>query len=203
MVTAINRVVARHSRNDFPITVSGGPVVVDAFNRATMNDIRRCIVLSLVSVALFLGILFRRISGVVLPMIIINSALFSTIGLMSFTGIPIKITTTVIPAFLLSVGVCDSVHVLAIFYRLLDRGQSKRDAIAQALGHSGIPIVMTSLTTTAGVLSFLFADLRAIAEIGIFAAAGVVLALLYTVVLLPPLLALTRITTKRDIPAAS
>jgi predicted RND superfamily exporter protein len=133
-------------------------------------------------------------------MIIINAALFSTIGLMSLTGISIKITTTVIPAFLLSVGVCDSVHVLAIFYRLLGRGQSKRDAIAKALGHSGIPIVMTSLTTTAGVLSFLFADLRAIAEIGIFAAAGVVLALLYTVILLPPLLALTRMTEKRDMP---
>ena len=75
-------------------------MVVEAFNRATMNDIRRCIVLSLLSVALFLGILFRRTSGVILPMIIINAALFSTIGLMSFTGMPIKITTTVIPAFL-------------------------------------------------------------------------------------------------------
>jgi len=200
VVASVNRVVAHHNKSDFPITVSGGPVVVDAFNRATMSDIRRCIVLSLVSVALFLGILFQRTSGVILPMIIINAALFSTIGLMSFTGIPIKITTTVIPAFLLSVGVCDSVHVLAIFYRMLDRGQSKRDAIAKAMGHSGIPIVMTSLTTTAGVLSFLFADLQAIAEIGIFAAAGVVLALLYTVVLLPPLLALTRITAKIDRP---
>ena len=200
VVAAINQVVSRHSRNDFPITVSGGPVVVNAFNRATMSDIRRCILLSLVSVAVFLGLLFRRTSGVILPTIIINAALFSTIGLMSFTGVPIKITTTVIPAFLLSVGVCDSVHVLAIFYRLLDRGQNKRDAIANALGHSGIPIVMTSLTTTAGVLSFLFADLRAIAEIGIFAAAGVVLALLYTVVLLPPLLALTRIAVKPAMP---
>jgi predicted RND superfamily exporter protein len=200
VVAAINRVVDRHSRNDFPITVSGGPVVVDAFNRATMSDIRRCILLSLVSVALFLGLLFRRASGVFLPMVIINAALFSTIGLMSLTGVPIKITTTVIPAFLLSVGVCDSVHVLAIFYRSLDRGQSKRNAIIHALGHSGIPIVMTSLTTTAGVLSFLFADLRAIAEIGIFAAAGVVLALFYTVVLLPPLLALTRIAVIHNLP---
>jgi predicted RND superfamily exporter protein len=156
-----------------------------------------------VSVALFLGILFRRVSGVLLPMIIINAALFSTIGLMSLTGTPIKITTTVIPAFLLSVGVCDSVHVLAIFYRLLVRGQGKRDAIAQALGHSGIPIVMTSLTTIAGVLSFLFADLSAIAEIGIFAAAGVALALVYTIILLPPLLALTPVTAKYGPPTCT
>jgi len=199
VVAAINRVVQRHNKNAFQIVVSGGPVVVNAFNLATMDDIRRCIWLSLISVALFLGILFRRMSGVVLPMIIIVSALASTIGTMSLTQVPIKITTTVIPAFLLSVGVCDSVHILAIFYRLLDQGHSKRVAMAKSLGHSGVPIVMTSLTTTAGVLSFLFADLRAISEIGIFAAVGVVLALLYSVLLMPSLMALTRVKPKKNL----
>jgi predicted RND superfamily exporter protein len=196
VVSAINQVVAHHDGSDFQIVVSGGPVVVNAFNNATMQDIQRCIWLSLVSVALFLGILFRRWSGVILPMIIIVAALVSTMGIMSLTRVPIKITTTVIPAFLLSVGVCDSVHILAIFFRHLDRGRKKRDAMAKAFGHSGIPIVMTSLTTTAGVLSFLFADLRAIAEIGVFAATGVVLALIYSIMLMPPLMALTRIDPK-------
>ena len=196
VVSTINRVVARHDGPDFRIVVSGGPVVVNAFNDATMQDIQRCIWLSLISVALFLGILFRRWSGVILPMIIIIAALVSSMGIMSLTRVPIKITTTVIPAFLLSVGVCDSVHILAIFFRHLDRGRKKRDAMAKAFGHSGIPIVMTSLTTTAGVLSFLFADLQAIAEIGIFAAAGVVLALVFSILLMPPLMALTPINPK-------
>ncbi len=196
VVSAINRVVAHHDGPDFQIVVSGGPVVVNAFNQATMQDIQRCIWLSLVSVALFLGMLFRRWSGVILPMIIIVAALASTMGIMSLTGVPIKITTTVIPAFLLSVGVCDSVHILAIFYRLLDQGRTKRKAMAKAFGHSGIPIFMTSLTTTAGVLSFLFADLQAITEIGIFAAVGVVLALIYSIMLMPPLMALARVKPK-------
>lgn len=196
VVDAINRVVVKHNHKTFPIVVSGGPVVVDAFNRATMGDIRRCIFLSLISVALFLGILFRRTSGIILPMIIIITALLSTMGVMSLTRVPIKITTTVIPAFLLSVGVCDSVHILAIFFRQFDQGQSKRAALIHALGHSGLPIAMTSLTTTAGVLSFLFADLKAITEIGIFAAVGVALALLYTILILPPLLALTPVKKK-------
>jgi len=201
VVAAINRVAKRYHNETFPITVSGGPVIVNAFNRATMNDIRRCIVLSLISVALFLGILFRRSSGVFLPLIIIVASLCSTIGVMALTQVSIKITTTVIPAFLLSVGVCDSVHILAIFYRLFDQGYSKREAMAKSLGHSGIPIAMTSLTTIAGVLSFLFADLRAITEIGVFAAVGVVLALLYSVVLLPPMMALARVEPKKRPPA--
>jgi predicted RND superfamily exporter protein len=175
------------------VTASGGPVVVEAFNRATLRDVYFCIVMSLLSVALFLAILFRRFSGVLLPMLIINSSLASVMGLMALLNVPIKITTTVIPAFLLVVGVCDSVHVLAIFYRQIEAGSSKEDAIAFALAHSGLPILMTSLTTIAAVLSFILADLAAIAEIGYFAAAGVGLALIYTIVMLPAMLALTKL----------
>jgi len=190
VVKAINRVVAKHHRNDFILTVSGGPVIVYAFNQATLKDVQRCIVLALLAVSIFLGILFRRLSGILLPIIIIVATLLSTIGIMALLGTPIKITTTIIPAFLLSVGVCDSVHILAIFYRELARNRKKDAAIAHALGHSGLAIVMTSLTTMAGLLSFLAADLTAIAEIGIYAATGVMLAFVYTVLLLPALIAL-------------
>ena len=191
VVDVVKRVVKRYQSKDFALTASGGPIVVDAFNRATMKDIQKCIVMSLVAVAFFLAILFWRLSGVILPMLVIVSSLVSTLGLMAWMNVPIKITTTVIPAFLLAVGVCDAVHVLAIFYRRFEHGSSKEDAIAYALGHSGLAIVMTSLTTVGAVLSFALADLAAIAEIGYFAAAGVMLALVYTILMLPALLALT------------
>ena len=190
VVQAVDRVVKRHHDKDFQLTASGGPIVIDAFNRATMSDIRKFIVMILVAVAIFLVIIFRRLSGLILPILVILSALVSTMGLMAWTNVAIKMTTTIIPAFLLAVGVCDAVHVLAIFYRRLDRGQSQPDAIAGAMGHSGLAILLTSMTTVAGVLSFALADLAAIAEIGYFAAAGVVLAFLYTIFMIPALLAL-------------
>jgi len=190
VVEAINHIVAAHDRSDFRLSLAGGPVIVYAFNRATLEDVERCIVLTLLAVAIFLGILFRRISGILLPVTVILTTLLSTMGAMALFNTPIKITTTIIPAFLLSVGVCDSVHILAIFYRELARGKTKDAAIAHAMGHSGLAIVMTSLTTMAGLLSFLAADLTAIAEIGTYAAIGVMLALVYTIVLLPAFIAL-------------
>ena len=195
VVETINRIVAKHARGDFRLSIAGGPVIVYAFNRATLEDVERCIVLTLIAVALFLGILFRRLSGILLPITVIVTTLLSTMGAMALLNTPIKITTTIIPAFLLSVGVCDSVHILAIFYRELARGKTKDTAIAYALGHSGLAIVMTSLTTMAGLLSFLAADLAAIAEIGTYAAIGVMLALVYTVVLLPVFIALFPLKT--------
>lgn len=203
VVEAVNRVVKRYEDQDFLMTASGSPVIVDAFNRATLRDFYFCIVMSLLSVALFLTILFRRLSGVVLPMLVIISSLATTLGLMAWMNVPIKITTTVIPAFLLAVSVCDSVHILAIFYRQREQGSTKEEAIAFAMGHSGIPIVLTSITTIAAVLSFTLSELAAIAEIGYFAAAGVMLALLYTIVMLPALLALTPMTSSVSIARGS
>ena len=193
VVESIHRIVARHNGPDFTLTLAGGPVVIHAFNEATLVNIRILIVLSIAAIALFLALLFRRVSGVVLPVIIVIAALASTLGLMGLFQVPVKLTTTIIPGFLLAVGVGDSVHVLAIFYRLIQQGAAKADAIAGALGHSGIAIVMTSLTTAAGLLSFSAAELTAIAEMGVFAAAGVMLALLYTIIMLPAMLALTPI----------
>jgi len=191
VVEAVNGVVHRHQSKDFLLTVSGGPVVVEAFNRATLRDVYFCIVMSLLAVAIFLALLFRRFSGVLIPLLVITSSLATTLGLMALLNVPIKITTAVIPAFLLAVGVCDSVHVLAIFYRQIEQGCSKEDAIVFALGHSGLPILMTSITTIAAVLSFTLAELAAIAEIGYFSAAGVGLALIYTILMLPAILAFT------------
>jgi predicted RND superfamily exporter protein len=196
IVEAVQNIMDRYNGADFSLALAGGPVITDIFNASTWADIEKSMTLSILVNAFFLAILFRRLSGIILPLFIIVLSMFSTIGLMALFNIPFKLTTNVIPGFLIAVGLADSVHILAIFYRRLDLGSSKKEAIAYAMGHSGQAIVMTSLTTAAGVLSFSFAELTAIAEMGVFAAIGVVLALLFTVIMLPALLALTPIKQK-------
>ncbi len=187
-VEAVIGVVERYRDSGFHIYIAGSPFVLDVYNEAMSRDIILVILISLVTVALFLAIFFQRVSGVVLPEIVMIFALFSTAGLMGFFNVPFKLTTVVLPAFLLAVSVGDAVHVLAIFYRRFQEGDSREDAIAYAMGHSGLAVVLTSLTTAAGLLSFSFADLTAMADVGIFGAAGVMFALFYTIVLLPALI---------------
>jgi predicted RND superfamily exporter protein len=103
-----------------------------------------------------------------------------------------------LPSFLLAVGVGTSVHILAIFFHKFDHSADKKDAIAYALGHSGLAVVMTNVTTASGLLSFSTAEVSPIADIGIYAAVGVLLAFIYTIVLLPALLALVPISSRRS-----
>lgn len=196
IVEAVYAVADRYRTPEIAIAVGGTPVASNAFFHTTIEDAVFTSYLVLLAITLFLLLAFRRVSGVVLPWFVILPALICTYGLMGFLGVPLKLTTTILPSFLLAVGVGDSVHILNRFYQRLERTSNKEDATAHAMRCSGVPILMTSLTTSAGLLSFSLSDLAAIAELGMFAAFGCILALLLTLFMLPPLLALLPIKEK-------
>jgi predicted RND superfamily exporter protein len=116
--------------------------------------------------------------------------LIATLGAMGYCGIPFTPSTQNLPSFLLVVGVGGSVHILSIFYRRFDAGHGKEEALCHALEHSGLAVMMTSLTTAGGMASFAFADLTPLTGLGIAAPIGVMLAMTYGLVLLPALVAL-------------
>jgi len=196
-VEALYAVVSRYEAPDFRLFVAGQPVVLNDVAGAMMRDTPRFAVLAIFTIALFLFVLFRRPVAVVLPLLVVVLSVVSTLGLMGWTGASIHVPTQILPTFLLAVGVGDSVHVLAIFFQRLGRGASREDALAGALGHSGLAIVLTSLTTAGGLVSFAVVRLAPIAALGVFAPLGVMLALAYTLTLLPALLAVAPIGEER------
>ncbi len=143
--------------------------------------------------------MFRRISGIILPLIVVILSLISTVSLMAATGTALKLPTQILPSFILAVGVGDSVHILVIFFEHFNKNGNKRDAIAFALGHSGLAVLMTSLTTAGGLLSFSSAAVAPIADLGQFSAIGVLLALIFTTILLPALIAIIPLKPKQSI----
>lgn len=199
IVEAVNAVADRYRAPGTVIAVGGTPVASHAFFLATIQDAAFTSVLVLLTITLFLALLFRRVSGIALPWFVVLGALACTCGLMGVLGVPLKLTTTILPSFLFAVGVGDSVHLLSMFYRRIETGSNKEDATAHAMGHSGVPILMTSLTTAVGLLSFSLADLAAIAELGIFTAFGCMMAFLLTIFMLPPFLALVPIKPKAGV----
>jgi predicted RND superfamily exporter protein len=197
VVSAVNGMISSYQAPDFAVAFSGTPVVMDVYNQATLRDMIKCSVILPAVVILFLFYLFRRLCGVLLPLIVVILSFLSAMGMMAFAQIPIKIMSTVLPAFILSVGIADAVHILTHFFLFLQQGDKKEDAIAFAVGHSGVAVLLTSLTTTAGLLSFSFAEMAAVSEMGIFAAIGVVFALFYTLVMMPAMISVVSIKPKR------
>ncbi len=206
VVAKVSEIAKKYQADDFKLYVAGTPVVTDYLKKSMQQNIRKFMGMALLAIALILFLLFRRLSGVVLPMLTVILSLLSTLGMMGMSGIPIKLPTQILPSFLLAVGVGASVHLLAVFFQRLqllhegketsESGSHKEAAISYALGHSGLAIVMTSLTTAAGLASFAGADVAPISDLGIVAALGVLIALVYTLVLTPALMAILPLRAK-------
>jgi predicted RND superfamily exporter protein len=188
-VRAVEAVAERHDAPDFRVRVSGMTAVSDYLIRLMQRDMMRFTAMGITVIAVLLGLLFRRVVGVVLPLLTVILSMVCTMALMPILDEPVTVPTQILPSFLLAVGVGDSVHVLVIFFQRLHRGDSKEDAIAFALGHSGLAVLMTSLTTAGALASFVAAELAPVAVLGYTAPAGVMIALLFTVALLPALVA--------------
>lgn len=189
LLAVVRDVLTRYEGPDFKTYLAGGLVIGERMNAAMQSDIARFLVVTMLIILSILYFVFRRASGVLLPLTIILLSLFSTVGIMVMLGIPLSLTTELLPPFILTVGVCDSVHLLVIFYQQLGRGVEREQAIANALAHSGLAVLMTSLTTAGGLASFAAAELAPVAQLGIVAPIGVMLAMVFTLVLLPALLA--------------
>ena len=190
VVAAVERVAARFEGADFSTHLAGGPLFRDFYRRAILENVRKFTGLSFLAFAILLFILFRRVTGVFLPLIVVLISMLSTVSLMALMGAPITMVTGILPSLLVAVGLADSIHLLTVFYRDFQQRGDKEGAVIYAMGHSGLPILMTSVTTAAGLASFSTSGLVPVADLGIYGAAGVMIAFLYTILLLPPLLAL-------------
>jgi len=197
VVETVRSIVKKYEDKDFQTWIAGSPVVTHFLKRSMIKDIQRFMVLAIGMIVISLFLMFRKITGVLLPLLIVILTLLSTVGLMAATGTPIKLPTGILPSFLLAVGVGAAVHILAIFYHNLRKSGDKEEAIIYAVGHSGLAVFMTSLTTAGGLFSFSTADIAPLADLGVFASIGVMLSLVYTIVLIPALLAIIPINTAK------
>lgn len=189
-VHALHEIVAEFEGPDFVLHVAGATIMIQDISAAMFRDMPRFVGLAIASIALLLFALFRRVVAVVTPLVVVVLSVAATFGLMGWSGTSIHVPTQILPSFLLAVGVGDSVHLLAIFFERIRLGENRADALVHALGHSGLALVLTSITTAAGLASFAGAGIAPVAALGIFAPIGVMIALAMSLTLLPALIQL-------------
>ncbi len=185
VVAAVEEVIAEFQAPDFVLHSAGTPILLQVLGEVMARDMPRFLGLALFSIGLLLFLVFRRLVAALAPLAVVGLTVAATFGLMGWTDTPMHVPTQILPSLLLAACVGDSVHVLAIFYQRRHAGDGESEALIHALGHSGFPIVLTSLTTAVGLASFATSDLAPVSAIGIFGPVGVLIALFLSLTLLP------------------
>ena len=196
VVHAILKIVKKYKKKGLEIYVAGSPSVMDALKSQMRSDMQKFTKVTFIIIIVFLFLIFRRVSAVVYPLIVIILSLVTTIGTMAWAGVAFKLPTQIVPSLLLAVSVGATVHVLSIFFDKFNAYGDKGKAIIYTMGHSGLAIAMTSVTTAIGVGSFAGSEVAPISDLGIFASLGVMVSLFLTLTLLPALLSITPLKQK-------
>ena len=200
LIKALEIIISDYRSDNFQVFLGGMPIVTEKLVWTMIWEMLTFLPMAIVTIVLFLAILFRRRVGVQFPMMTVVLTLVSITGTLCLLRFPVQMPMMIIPTFILTVTVGASVHLLTMFFREYDGGADKVDALAYAMGHSGLPILLTSLTTAAGLLSFAGTPIVPLSRLGIFSALGVMVAFVYTLLLIPGLVCLLDVKRKPIIP---
>ena len=148
---------------------------------------------------------FASLRAVFLPLATICISLMWTFGLMSLAGVPLSMASLMLPPLIFALGSSYSIHLLHRYFstaRVRGRqpapngGPVARATLALrgvevARATSGVSqtIVLAALTTAAGFASLLLSGMQRLREFGLFAALGIVICALVTMLLYPAVLA--------------
>ena len=170
--------------NFYPI----GNSAMIALAMDTMIQAAFLLVGMVVIINLLLWTLFRSASAVVLPQLAIGLSILFVIGGLSWLNLASTTLIALTVMLVIAVGVADCVHVMSSYLFFRRDGQEHDEALSKAYGKTGVPILLTTITTMAGMSSLAATGMPMFVQFGLSSAAGVFFAFLYTIYLLPVLL---------------
>lgn len=138
-----------------------------------------------VIIALTLFALFRSISAILWPLLIVVFSVVYTLGFMGWTGIFITTFTQIVIFLILAVGVADAIHILSGYVCFREQGKNHEEALRKVYRKSGVAIFFTTLTTSVGLMALVFVPIEPIKYFGLVSAFGIWIALAITVLVLP------------------
>ncbi|MBY0399456.1 MMPL family transporter, partial [Myxococcota bacterium] len=112
-LAAIDAIVAEFASPDFVVHSAGMPIILQVLADVMARDMPRFLGLAIVSIALLLFLMFRRVVAALAPLLVVGLTVGATFGLMGWSDTPIQIPTQILPSLLLAACVGDSIHVLA------------------------------------------------------------------------------------------
>jgi len=159
---------------------AGIGVIFSALNVASSRDMVVVGAAAYGVILLLLLLVFGRFGPVLLTIGVVGVAALLTMGLYGALGRDLNMVTMALPTLVLIIGVADCVHMLnrTSGQTAVDRFERVRNGVGEVLW----PCLFTSLTTAAGFLALATARMQVVRDLGWFAAGGVMIAFVVSVI---------------------
>ena len=165
--------------------------------KVMQRDLSRFVPLMLLFIVLVLFFCFRSLRGVLLPTLTVIVSLIWTLGIMVLDGGALSLGSIALPPLVLVIGVAYSLHVVAEYYELARPDRSPKEVVLETLRTLNTPALMAALTTVLGFFVQVLNPIVSIREMGLYSSLGITLAFVFSLTLVPALLAMLRLPNRR------
>ncbi len=168
-----------------------GPSIVNTeLDRMSQKDMRTFTPVMFAVALVILVVLFKNISGVLIPAITISINIIWTVGLFVIFGNKMNMVSGMLIPLIFIVSLATTVHILNRFYQEVKLSGDRRDSILETVKHICVPCFLTCVTTAIGFLSLIVSDVTPVKTTGIFMAAGIMMSFFICMTIVPGMLSL-------------
>jgi hydrophobe/amphiphile efflux-3 (HAE3) family protein len=174
------------------VMIGGLPVTRVEMGESIRRDMRLLLPMGILIMLIFLYACFRRLRGVVLPFLVVIMSIFVSIGFIAIIGWKIHMVTVILPIFLIAVANDYGIHMIAKYQEdnIPANNFSRKELAARMFQSLGRPVLLTGLTTIAGMLCLLGHILIPARQLGVLAAFGIFFALAASLFFIPAVISL-------------
>jgi len=187
IVRAIRKIVQEERAKGLKVNASGLPSIVVDMVDFVEADLQTFSVAAAAFLCLFLGLVFRRVRWVLLPLMACLGTAVWIVALLVLEGKRTTVITCNIPSLLVIIGLAHAIHLIVCYREQIGLSGSTKVApnLRATLRAIAEPCLYTALTTAVGFLSLMVSGIRPIIDFGTHMALGAVLALLLSFIVLP------------------
>lgn len=192
MVAQLNAVRDASQAADLAHVIAASPLHIEAHQvEDAGGDVGLLMPLSLATVILLLGVLFRRVQDVAVPLVTVLLSIVMAYGTVAWAGMALAPPSFIVMPLLLGLGIDYMLHIVYA-YREAPQERPVHERFRTATGHVGAPVFYTAATTLIGFGSFLASNIPQIRTWGLLIGSGALYAFLLGFFFLPALYRLRR-----------
>jgi len=188
IIGEINKLVEDNPGEE-ELVIGGLPYTRFYVAKSIQRDLRRLLPLGILIMLVFLFICFKQLRGVVLPFLVVIMSILVSMGLIPLLGWKIHVITIVLPVMLIAIANDYGIHLIARYqeYNVEGNTYSKKELAKKIFSSLSKPVLLTGLTTMAGMLCLFGHFVVAARQLGILASFGILFALAASLLFIPAL----------------
>lgn len=162
-----------------------GPTVVNAeLDRMSQSDMAMFVPVMFCAAFVMLIIIFRKVPGIILPMVAIGLSIIWIMGIFALCGNTMNMVSSIITPVIFVVALSTTIHIINHHYTDTFPSPAGTKLITNTMRNIGVPCLFNNLTTAIGFLSLLISDVAPVKITGAFTAAGIMLSFFISTVII-------------------